>query len=106
MLRCADGSTYVGSTRDLDARLHQHQLGLGATYTRTRLPVELIWYEEYARVSEAFGREKQIQRWGRAKRLALVAGDYEGLPALAKKDWSRAPRVSAEDGRGLDTPPR
>ena len=89
MLRCADDSTYVGSTRDLYARLQQHQLGLGSAYTRTRLPVELIWHEEYARVSEAFGREKQIQRWGRAKRLALVAGDYEGLPALAKKDWSR-----------------
>ena len=89
MLSCADGSTYVGSTRDLHARLHQHQLGLGSEYTRTRLPVELIWHEEYAKVSEAFGREKQIQGWSRAKRMALVAGDYEGLPALARKDWSR-----------------
>ena len=92
MLRCADGSTYVGSTRDLHARLHQHQLGLGAAYTRTRLPVELIWHEEYAKVSEAFAREKQVQGWGRAKRLALASGDYEGLPALARKDWSRAER--------------
>ena len=89
MLRCSDGSLYVGSTRDLAARLHQHQIGLGAIHTRDRRPVELVWHEEYERISEAFAREKQVQNWSRAKRLALIAGDYEGLPALARKDFSR-----------------
>jgi putative endonuclease len=89
MLRCSDGSLYVGSTRDLFARLHQHQTGLGAAYTRDRGPVELVWHEEHENVALAFSREKQIQNWGRAKRLALIDGDHEGLPRLAKKDFSR-----------------
>ena len=89
MLRCADGSLYVGSTRDLRSRLFQHEIGDGAAYTSDRRPVELVWHEEYEKVSHAFAREKQVQKWGRAKRLALIAGDYEGLPALAKKDFSR-----------------
>jgi putative endonuclease len=88
MLRCSDGSLYVGSTTSLRSREFQHRLGMGAAYTRKRLPVELVWHEEYERISEAFAREKQVQGWGRAKRLALIAGDYEGLPALARKDFS------------------
>ena len=91
MLRCADGSLYVGSTRELFARLNQHELGLGAAYTRDRRPVELVWHEEHEHVGSAFSREKQIQNWSRAKRLALIAGDYEGLPELSKKNFSRAP---------------
>lgn len=89
MLRCSDGSLYVGSTRDLLARLHQHQIGLGAAYTRTRRPVELVWHEEHENVAVAFAREKQVPNWGRAKRLALIDGDYAALPALARKDFAR-----------------
>ncbi len=89
MLRCSDGSYYVGSTRNLELRLHQHQSGLGAEYTRHRLPVELVWSAEYANVGEAFFWEKRIQGWSRAKREALIRGDYAALPGLAKKDFSR-----------------
>ena len=87
MLRCSDGSFYVGSTRDLATRVHQHQIGLGAQYTSTRRPVELVWHEEYENVGLAFSREKQVQNWGRAKRLALIDRDYDSLPGLAKKDF-------------------
>ena len=89
MLRCADGSFYVGSTRDLAARLHQHQVGEGAAYTRRRRPVELVWFEEHENVGVAFAREKQIQNWSRAKRLALIDQAYADLPALAKKRFRR-----------------
>ena len=85
MLRCCDGSLYVGSTRDLPLRVHQHQVGEGAAYTRQRRPVELVWHEEHENVGAAFAREKQIQNWGRAKRLALIDQEYGSLPALAKK---------------------
>jgi putative endonuclease len=85
ILECADGSLYVGSTRSLERRLIQHQLGQGATYTRDRLPVRLVWCEEFEHVGEAFAREKQIQRWGRAKRLALIEGRYGDLPRLARR---------------------
>ncbi|WP_460793288.1 GIY-YIG nuclease family protein [Nocardioides pacificus] len=83
MLECSDGSFYVGSTRDLERRLHHHQTGLGASYTRTRRPVRLVWHEEHENVALAFAREKQIQNWSRAKRLALIEGRYGALPELA-----------------------
>ena len=85
MLRCADGSFYVGSTRSLDLRLHQHQLGVGAQYTRTRLPVALVWFEEHENVGAAHAREKQNQNWSRAKRIALIEQRHADLPALAER---------------------
>jgi putative endonuclease len=85
ILECADGSYYVGSTKDLDLRLSQHQEGLGARYTSKRLPVKLVYGEEYDRIDDAFYREKQVQGWRRAKREALINGDPDLLPALAKK---------------------
>ena len=87
MLRCSDGSLYVGSTYNLEKRLYEHAIGMGASYTRMRLPVELVWSEEHENIGAAFAREKQIQNWGRAKRLALIDQRYADLPRLAKKVW-------------------
>jgi len=87
ILKCADGSYYVGSTRNLDLRLAQHQSGKASRYTSGRLPVELVYGEEYIRIADAYYREKQIQNWGRAKREALINGDLEVLPPLAKKKF-------------------
>jgi predicted GIY-YIG superfamily endonuclease len=88
ILKCADGSYYGGSTKDLEQRILQHQHGTGAQYTSNRLPIELVYSEEFEHVSEAFGREKQVQNWSRAKREALIEGKHDLLPALAKKDFS------------------
>ena len=85
LLRCSDGTTYVGSTWDLERRLGEHQLGLGGAYTSKRLLVELAYCEEFERVDEAWGREKQVQNWSRAKREALIAGDIAALRAAGKK---------------------
>lgn len=85
MLQCADGSFYVGSTLNLEHRLAQHNEGEGAEYTKSRLPVQLLYFEEFDRVDDAYRREKQVQGWGRAKRLALAAGHLDALPALSKK---------------------
>ena len=92
MLECADGSYYIGSARNLEQRLYQHQIGMGARYTRLRLPVRLVWFEEWKNIGLAFNREKQIQNWSRAKRQALIAHDYAGLPTLAKKVFDTRPR--------------
>jgi putative endonuclease len=89
ILECADGSYYVGSTRNLEQRIFQHQQGLGATYTSNRLPVKLVYGEEYDRVADAYAREKQVQGWRRAKRKALINGDPELLPVLAKKIFDK-----------------
>jgi putative endonuclease len=85
ILRCNDGSYYVGSTKYLELRVAQHQAGEGARYTAKRLSVELVYYEEFARIDEAFYREKQVQGWRRAKREALIYGNQEHLPELARK---------------------
>jgi putative endonuclease len=90
ILECSDRSLYVGSTRDLEHRLAQHGDGEGSLYTRTRLPVRLLYFEEFDRVEEAYRREKQVQGWGRAKRLALVKEQLEKLPPLSRKRFGAA----------------
>ena len=83
ILECSDGSYYTGSTTNLELRLQQHQNGEGANHTKKRLPVKLVYYEEYARIDEAFYREKQVQGWCRKKKEALIHGKPELLPKLA-----------------------
>ncbi|MFN8154932.1 MAG: GIY-YIG nuclease family protein [Bacteroidia bacterium] len=85
ILECCDGTYYTGSTVDLKRRILQHQLGEGANYTSKRLPVKLVYYEEYAHVSSAFYREKQVQKWSQAKKQALIYGIKDALPVLALK---------------------
>ncbi|WP_230621779.1 GIY-YIG nuclease family protein [Aggregatibacter sp. Marseille-P9115] len=84
ILRCSDGSYYTGSTRDLEGRLYEHQNGLGAVFTKKRLPIKLVYCEEFERIDDAFYREKQVQGWSRAKKDALIQGQYDLLPKLAK----------------------
>jgi len=84
ILKCSDGSFYTGSTTDLDRRLAQHQAGLGANHTRKHLPVELVYYEEFQRIDDAFYREKQIQGWSRAKKQALIKGNLNKLKHAAE----------------------
>ena len=88
ILQCCDGTYYTGSTKSLEKRLDQHQSGLGANYTKKKLPVKLIYFEAYSRIDEAFYREKQIQGWSRKKKEALMNGESYLLPKLAKKIFS------------------
>lgn len=90
ILQCSDDSYYVGSTKNLDLRFSQHQSGQGSRYTSGRLPVQLVYCEEYERVADAFYREKQVQGWTRRKREALINGSPELLPALAKKVFDKS----------------
>ncbi|EJL71811.1 GIY-YIG nuclease family protein [Chryseobacterium populi] len=80
---CSDGSYYTGSTNDLERRILQHQKGEGSNHTKKRLPVKLIYFEEYERIDLAFYREKQVQGWNRKKKEALINGNPELLPQLA-----------------------
>jgi putative endonuclease len=94
ILECADGSYYVGSTKNLERRMAEHLSGLGSRYTSVRLPVKLVYGEEYDRISHAYAREKQVQNWSRAKREALINGNYEALPLLAKKKFQKSKQLS------------
>jgi putative endonuclease len=85
ILECSDGSFYVGSTVNLENRVAAHAMGLGANYTKSRLPVRCVFAQEFERVDEAFEREKQVQNWGRVKRIALIEGRFGDLNQLSRK---------------------
>ena len=73
MLRCADGSLYTGWTKDLEQRLQTHNAGRGGKYTRSRLPVELVYREEFESKEEAMSREWHLKRLTRQEKLRLIA---------------------------------
>ncbi len=85
ILLCSDMSYYTGSTNNLEKRVKQHQSGNGANHTKKRLPVELIYFEEFDRVDEAFYREKQVQNWSRKKKEALMRRQWTPLRIAAKR---------------------
>ncbi|MDP2881670.1 MAG: GIY-YIG nuclease family protein [Azonexus sp.] len=92
LLRCADGSYYAGHTDDLTRRLGQHRAGECGGYTAKRLPVELAWSQEFASREEALAAEQQIKGWSRAKKEALMVGDWGRISALAKKSFVKKDR--------------
>ncbi|MDB5505610.1 MAG: excinuclease subunit protein [Devosia sp.] len=86
ILRCADGSYYVGLTRkNPEGREWEHNQKLIAGYTSTRTPVVMVFVETYDRIVDAIAREQQIKKWSRRKKEALIAYDYEALPDLASR---------------------
>ena len=88
ILKCADKTFYTGITSDLDKRLMEHQSGkYFGSYTFDRRPVELVYYAEFTDVTRAISMEKQLKKWSRAKKEALINGEFEKLPNLAKKNF-------------------
>ncbi|MDR0969496.1 MAG: GIY-YIG nuclease family protein [Lentimicrobiaceae bacterium] len=94
ILECANGKYYTGSTIDLERRLAQHQSGEGANFTKKHLPVKLVYFEEYQRISDVFYREKQVQGWSRKKKEALINGRFDTLSDLSK-NYTQFPREVA-----------
>ncbi|MEG1529495.1 MAG: GIY-YIG nuclease family protein [Clostridia bacterium] len=74
ILKCADGTLYCGYTNNLNARIKTHNLGKGAKYTKTRLPVELVYHETFDLKNEALSREYAIKQLTRAQKLQLIDG--------------------------------
>jgi putative endonuclease len=91
ILRCRDGSYYVGSAtgNDLAPRIAQHQAGAFPGYTSIRRPVELVWSQYFERITDAIAAERQIKGWGRAKKEALIEGDWCALSQLARRPTAR-----------------
>lgn len=90
ILKCSDGSYYTGLTKELDARVNEHQAGVHPeAYTFSRRPVELVWYEIVQSYEEAFQWEHQIKGWSRAKKEALIRGDIEGIHETVKAERRR-----------------
>ena len=86
ILCCADGKYYVGSTRgSLEKRVAEHNDGFYGGYTASRRPVELVWSQDFDRITDANEAERQLKGWGRAKKDALTAGDLDLLRLLSKR---------------------
>lgn len=85
MLRCADGSYYTGHTDDLEKRLAEHYDRECGGYTSTRLPVKLVFSEEFSTREEALTCERQIKGWRRKKKEALMRRDGEEISRLGRK---------------------
>ncbi|HEY0115136.1 MAG TPA: GIY-YIG nuclease family protein [Allosphingosinicella sp.] len=111
MLRCRDGSYYTGHTDDLDARLWQHQNGIGCEWTKRRRPVELVWCEVMPTRDESFAAERRIKNWSRAKKEGLIAGDWQKVSHYARPPRERALSSTGaparpERNRGAPAPAR
>ena len=86
ILRCADGSLYVGITRrTIEERLSEHAQGISKGYTQSRRPVELLHSEHYERADEAVAAERRLKGWSRAKKIAYMRGDFEALHVFAER---------------------
>jgi putative endonuclease len=102
ILRCADGSYYVGTTiGSLEIRLAEHQAGTFAGYTAQRRPVTLVFQQYFDRLDDAAAAERQVKGWRREKKEALIRGDFSALPALSRRSGAAVRRSR----RGLTAAP-
>ncbi len=101
MLHCRGGYFYVGHTDDIDKRIGEHKSGLIPGFTADHQPVELVWSDQFENRDDAKAAERKLKGWSRAKKLALIRGDWDHISTLAKKKDS--PSTSAgRTGKGGD----
>ena len=84
LLHCRGGTFYAGHTDNLEHRIAQHQSGSIPGYTADRLPVELVWSQEFSTRYEALTAERRIKGWSRAKKMAFIRNDWDAISLLAK----------------------
>jgi len=97
MLKCSDDSYYIGSTRaSLETRFAEHNTGKYGGYTASRRPLKLVWSQEFAAITDAIAAERQIKGWRRAKKKALVDGDFTRIRLLAKRRKARLPSFETQ----------
>jgi putative endonuclease len=85
ILRCSDGSFYVGSAQNLAGRVKSHNAGRGAAHTFKHRPVHLVYSEAFRSETAAVTRERQLKRWSHEKKVSLINRDLEGLKRLSKR---------------------
>ena len=89
IVRCSDGSYYVGHSDDLEKRIAAHNQGAIPGYTHTRRPIKLAFADQFATREEALEREIQIKGWSRAKKEALIKGNWKRLEGLSRTPYGR-----------------
>ena len=97
IVECSDGSYYVGLARlGLEKRVGEHNDGVFRGYTFSRRPVKLVWSEDFDRLTDAIACERRLKGWRREKKQALISGNYDALPELART--AKTPRPSTSSG--------
>ena len=90
ILKCSDGTYYTGVTNDINRRLDEHSSGYNPEcYTAKRRPVSLVWFTDTNDINYAIDKEKQIKKWSKAKKEALIISDWENLKLLSKKNFNK-----------------
>ena len=100
ILRYRDGSYYTGNTDDLEKRLWAHAEGLAADWTKRRRPIELVWCDWAGTRYEALEFERRVKNWSRAKKEALIAGDWERVGYFARPPHERPSTTLGTNGDG------
>jgi predicted GIY-YIG superfamily endonuclease len=99
MLHCRGGYFYTGHTEDLVARIDQHESGWLPGFASDHLPIKLVWSQEFSTRYEALAAERQIKGWSRAKKMALIQGDWLKISELAQsKDSPSTSSGRTEEG--------
>ena len=95
ILHCAGGAFYTGHTDNLERRIGQHEQGLTEGFTHDKLPVKLVWSECFDQRIDALEMERRIKGWSRAKKMALIRGDWAAISRLAHREDKNGPSTSS-----------
>ena len=95
MLHCNGGAFYVGHTDDLERRLAQHESGQTPGFVKDHLPVKLVWSESFPSREEGLAMERRIKGWSRAKKMALIRGNWNEISRLARGEEKGKPSTSS-----------
>lgn len=91
ILICSDKTYYTGITSNLEKRINEHKNGKHLdSYTYKRRPIDLVYFAEFTNVDIAISTEKQIKKWSKAKKEALINNEYDKLPNLSKKKFNKS----------------
>ena len=101
ILECSDGSYYTGSTDDLNKRLWQHEQGIeSSSYTYSRRPIKLVWASEETKYYyDALRWERQIKGWSRAKKQALIRGEFDAIHEIVKAERKQREKIKKQSPR-------
>ena len=89
ILKCSDDSYYIGHTDAIENRIAEHNSSEYPGYTSTRLPVKLVFTQQFTTRDEAIVAEQQIKKWSRQKKAALIASNWQQVSLLAKKKFKK-----------------
>ena len=99
ILKCSDDRYYTGVTNNLEKRINEHQSGIIEGYTSSRLPVKLVFSERFSDINQAINFEKQIKGWSRAKKQALIRGEFDAIHEIVKAERKQREKIKKRSPR-------